>query len=218
MRNKMVFKYKKLLQVVTLFMIVCVANGYVFAFITDGNSVSAAQPKDLLAGILKAFDAPSVRVNGNAAQDDMTILSGAEIQTSKNSGATINLRQLGKVELNSETSVKLVFTAERIELQVLNGQATLTTYKNVSGVMTGADRRVLKTDSSLEISSVGNSETAIADAPLPVPPVAAPGLFGMGLWGTAAVAGGVIGGTVLVWVAATAPTDASRSPVSRIQP
>lgn len=215
----MSFKYKKSLQTITLVLFICLANGYVFAVLPDGDALAdTVQPKVLLAGILTAIDAQSVRVNGNAAQNGMTILSGAEIKTNKDSGATINLRQLGNVELSSETSVKLVFTAKQINLQVLSGQARLTTYKEIKGVLTGADGIVLKTDSSLEISSVGNSETSTEDTPLSVPSTASSGLFGWGMWGTATVVGGVVGGTVLSWIVATQPDDASQSPVSRVQP
>jgi len=214
----MFFRYKKPLQTITFFLVICLANGYVLAGIPGGNApVDTVHAKSPSAGVLDAFDAQSVRVNGNAAQNGMTILSGAEIKTSTNGGATINLRQLGKVVLNSETSVKLVFTAEQVNLQVLSGQAELTTFKGVNGILTDVDGKALKTDSSLEISSVGNSQQTIADAAVPVLETA-PGLFGLGLWGTVTSVGGVVGGAVLALVAATQPSNASQGSVSRVQP
>ncbi len=145
----------------------------------------------------------------------MTILSGTKIRTGKNSGATINLRQIGSIELCSETTAKLVFTDELIDLQVLSGKAKLTTFRNTKGFMTGSDGKVLKTDPTLEISSIGDCETTIVEVVPPVP-AAETGLFGMGLWGTVAAVSGIVGGTALVWFEVeTANNDRT---VSDVQP
>jgi hypothetical protein len=163
---------------------------------------------------LNTFGEQSVSVNGNAAFNGMTILSSAEIRTGKNSGATINLRQAGRVELCSETSAKLVFTPEQIYLQLFSGQAKLTSYKGITGVLTAADGKELKTDPNLETSSVGDCETTVVE----VPPVApgSTGLFGMGTWSTMAVFGGIVGGSALAWVADR--TVNSEETLSRVQP
>lgn len=213
----MFFRHKKSLHAIAFFLVFCLAGGSAFAAMPDGNAPPGTdQPKELSAGILTAPDAPSVRVNGNAAQDGMTILSGSEIKTGSNGGATINLRQLGKAELGSETTVKLVFTAEHVTLQVFSGQAQLTTFKGISGLLINPDGKEIKTDSSLEASSVGNSAPIVADSTATVP-VVNKGLFGLGSWTTMGLFGGVIGGSVLAWGAAVSG-DASQSPVSRVQP
>ncbi len=213
----MFFRYKKPLQAAAFFLVICLANGYVLAAIPGENAImDTAHPETPFSGVLNAFDASSIRVNGNAAQDGMTVLSGAEIKTGVNGGATINLRRLGKVELSSETTVKLVFAAEQVDLQVLSGQAELTTFKGINGLLTDAEGKSLMTDATIEISSVGNAETAAAASP--GVSVASPGLFGMGFLGTAAAIGGVVSGSVLVWVGATKPGNSSRGPVSRVQP
>lgn len=204
----MSYKPQKMLRAFAFFLVACLAHGSVFAVVPGGDASNNS------LGILNAADAETVKVNGNAAQDGMTILSGAEIQTGAG-GATINLRQLGRVELGSGTTVKLVFTAGRIELQVIGGQAELTAFKGVTGVLTDPDGKSLTTDSTLETSSVGNGSVQVPVVPAPP---AQTGLFGMGMWGTVAGFGGVIGGSVIAWVAATKPGKASQGPVSRVQP
>lgn len=211
----MSFRYRKLIQAISLLLFICLANGYVFAVLPDGKTV---HPNITDAGVLNAPDAYSVSINGNSAQDGMTILSGAEIKTGAANGATVNLRGLGKVEINPETSVKLIYTADRVDLQIMNGTAQLTTYKGISGVLTDADGNSLKTDSMLEVSSVGNSGMAAAAKALPVPVVSTPGLFGLGVWGTAGVVTTIVGGTLIALVTVTKSDNASQSPISRVRP
>lgn len=213
----MFFRPKKSLQAIAFFLVFCLANGYALAAAPDGNAPPGTdQPNELSAGILTAPNAPSVRVNGNVAQDGMTILSGSEIKTGTSGGATINLRELGKAELGPETTVKLIFTADQVTVQVFSGQAQLTTFKGVSGSLINPDGKELKTDPSLETSSIGNGATVAADSTASAP-VMNEGLFGLGTWGGMGLVGGVVGGSVLAWAAAESG-NASQSPVSRVQP
>ena len=210
------YKYKKMLQTIAFFLVICLANGYVFAILPGEKSPDEAKHKEVSSGILNSSGDQSVLVNGNAAFNGMTILSGAVIKTGKNSGATINLPQIGLVELTSETTVKLVFTSERVDLQLLNGKAKLTTFKSINGSLIGTDGIILTTDPTLETSSVGGWETTNRDVPLPVP-ISSTGLFGMGMLGTLAALGGVIGGAALVWVTATNNNNENQT-VSSVQP
>jgi len=213
----MSFNYKKILQTITFFLVVCLANGYVFAVLPDENSsAEAAKGKRPLSGILSTSGEQSVLVNGNAAFNGMTILSGMEIKTGKNSGATISLPQIGMIELTSETSVKLVFTAEQVDLQILSGNAELTTFKSITGIITGIDGKILMTNPILEVSSIGGLAIPAAAVLLPIP-AATTGLFGIGMLGTAAAVGGVVGASSLVWFAATTANNANRT-VSNVQP
>jgi len=213
----MSFRYKKLLQTTAFLLVICLANGSVFAALSDEKSpAGTVRSKDLSSGILNTFGEQSVSVNGNAAFNGMTILSGAVIKTGKNSGARINLRQIGIVELTSESSVKLVFTAEQIDLQVLSGKAKLTAFKGITGTMTDTDGKVLKTDPALEISSIGGWETTLATAALSVP-AASSGLFGMGIFGTIAAVGGVVGASTAAWFAARAG-NTEEGTLSNVQP
>ena len=210
------FKYKKMFQTISLFLVLCMSNVIAFAAIND----NPAQPEDvLLAGVLIVTKSQAVKVNGNPAQDGMTILSGSEISTGENSTALIDMPQLGKVELGSETSVKVVFMTEHVEVQMLSGQAKLTTYKGVIGFLTNVDGKFLKTDPKLETSTVANGEYAVVDTPPAIgPAIASPGLFGMGVWGTVASVSGVIGGTVAAVGAISSAGSSEENPISRVRP
>ena len=195
--------YKKLFQKITFLLVISLANGFVFAVPPNQNlPAKAVNKKTLPSGILHPSGEKSVSINGNAAFDGMTVFSGTNIKTGKKSGAVINLRQIGRVELCSETSAKLVFTAEQIDLQLLSGKAKLTTLKNINGSMTGSDGKTQNTDPKLETSSTGDcdmdDDVVIAAAPAAAP---ATGLFGMGLWSSVAIFGGIVGGSALVWFA-----------------
>lgn len=208
----MSFKCKKPLQTITFFLFFCLANSSVFAFIPDGNvSADTTAQKVSYTGILNAADPLSVRVNGNIAQDGMTILSGAEVKTGNNGGAVIKIHQLGKIELSGETSVKLAFSAQNVDVQIVSGQAVLTTYKGVKGKLSDANGKVLMTDSTLEISSIENSAVALS----PETTVAAPTLFGFGFWGTIGL---VVTGTVVTWLAVTQLNNDPERSISSVQP
>ena len=209
----MIFKNKKLPKTITLFLFFCLANSTVFALIPEENiSADTTSPNVLYTGILNTADPLSVRVNGNIAQDGMTILSGAEIKTINNGTAVVKMYQLGKVELNRETSIKLVFSAQNIDVQVLSGKAVLTTYKGVKGKLTETNGKVLITDSTLEISSVGNSAGVL----LPEISAASPTLFGFGfgLWGAI----GIAASTAVILITVAESNDAEEIPISNVRP
>ncbi len=214
----MSFKYKTLFQTTTLFLFLCLSNSYVFAIKADANAPSdTSEPKVLFTGILNAPDIQSIRVNGNIAQDGMTILSGAEIKTGNSSGAMITIYQLGKVELDAGTTVKLVFSDQYIDVQIPSGKAVLTTYKNVKGKMTDMNGKVLMTDSSLEISSVGTDGNIGAGTLLPATSAASNasnGLFGFGMWEII----GLAAGSAVTWVAVASSINDSQRPISSVQP
>lgn len=208
----MYLRNNKIIRSIALLLVAGLANTFVFAGINN-NSV---KPDDvLITGVLSTPDDQSVKVNGNPAQDGMTILSGAEITTSKTSGATINLSDLGKVELKPETNVKLYFTVENVDLQVVNGQAQLTTFKGIKGVLSDVDGKIFRTDSSLEVSSVMSGGSPVPDSPKPVPDNDE--TPGFGNWGTILAVGGVVGGAITAW-SVVKNTPASKNSVSRVQP
>src|SRR5476649_187717 len=99
-------KSQKAVRVVTLFVLVCLANIFVFAGAPNASSTSSNLTT---TGILSVFDMESALVNGNIARNGTTILSGSEIKTDKNA-ARIDLKGLGSIELAAGTSAKLSFT------------------------------------------------------------------------------------------------------------
>jgi len=213
----MFFNYQKKIQTITFFILICLTGGYIFAVPPgEKTSAGAAKEKKLFSGVLSTIGDQRVLVNGNAAFNGMTILSGMEIKTGKNSGATINLQPAGIVELAAETSVKLVFKAEQIDLQVLSGKAKLTTFKTYNGSMSDTDGKILTTDPTLEISSVGDLDIPVVNIPPPVP-AASTGLFGMGMLETLTIFGVTVGTSTLTSFAVSSANE-DNGTVSRVRP
>ncbi len=144
-------KGQNLVRSITLLLMICLANMLVFASVPSSSNSNLAT-----SGILSVFDQDSAFVNGNIARDGTTILSGSEIKTDK-SGARINLNGLGSIDLAAGTSALLTFTSGQITLNISTGEARLVSIKGVTGVLTTPEGEVLKTDPSMEVSTVGNN-------------------------------------------------------------
>lgn len=157
--------YQNLFKAIALTVIICLSNAGIFAAITIEDGISpAALP---VMGVLNCADAQTVSVDGNAAQDNMTILSGVELKTGDGSAA-VKISGLGEIELGRETSASLTFTGKRVDVVLSGGNARLTAYRAIDGTLTTAGGEVLKTDSALEISVVKSAadqdDAADADA------------------------------------------------------
>lgn len=74
-----------------------------------------------------------VTVNGNSARSGETIFSGQRIQTPAGTGATVQLGQLGRLDIAPSTDVTLTFEAERIDVSVASGCVILTANRGVAG-------------------------------------------------------------------------------------
>ena len=105
-------------------------------------------------GILIARNFAPVWVNENFAVDGMTVLSGSQIRSGKTS-AVIEIQNICEIELCPAATVKLLYSRERVDVSLVNGQASLTTFRNIVGVLSIVDGRNLRTDVSLRTSSVG---------------------------------------------------------------
>lgn len=182
----MSIKSKNHLKFVTIALIVCVSNLFIFA-------------QTNLLGVLNTTDASEIKVNGNSAANGMTIVSGTEIRTGK-VGATVRIPQLGDVDICPNSVVKIVFSAGQVNLGLSTGQGKLTATQNNSGTITLPTGEVLKTDPTLSVSTVGPG----CLVPTGVPPSnnGSGGLFGLGIGGTIAVLSGIAGATILIVVLA----------------
>ena len=138
---------KKMFRLVTLTLIVSLANILAFASVP-----SAGAP----VGILNSTNSRSAFVNGNLAEDGMTILSGSELRSDKGE-VNVNLGSLGEVDLGENTSAVVTYNDTSVQLNVLKGEATLTTYKGVTGVLNTADGQSLQTDTTAASSTVNST-------------------------------------------------------------
>lgn len=147
-------KNQKFVRAIALALVVSMANIFVLAVPGAGDiPVPASSVQDSPVGVLSGKKSKSVMVNGNPALDGMTINSGSEIKTDK-SGAIVNIRGVGSVELCTETTVKLNYTKDRVELTVIGGSASLTTMKGVTGDLITPEGLTFKTDPSLDTSTI----------------------------------------------------------------
>ena len=149
------------LRSTTFLLLISLANVFVFA----GVPAKELAPRSA-SGILTVLDMQTALVNGNIARDGTTILSGSEIKTDK-SGVRIDLADLGSLDLAAETSATLTFASGQIALNLSEGQAQLTSHKGVSGVITTQAGEILKTDPSLETSTVGTNADPSKNAAKP---------------------------------------------------
>ena len=80
----------------------------------------------------------AITVNGNSVRTGATVVSGAQLETPPEAGASLQLWPLGRVELAPRTSLQINFGqlkpgANRIEVNLLSGCAILMTYAGVEG-------------------------------------------------------------------------------------
>jgi hypothetical protein len=74
----------------------------------------------------------SVMINGTQAISGATVFSDSKIKTSRNSGATINLGKLGRVQLGPESEMALRFGEGNIGGNLMAGRAVVSAPAGVS--------------------------------------------------------------------------------------
>jgi|SRR5215831_4036911 len=162
------------LRIISLLVLLAVANVYVFASGTvspSKTSNEAGSSKALLGKLITTSNRPVI-VNGGEAITGAIILSGAQVQTPATSIATVQLDNLGAVMIAPKSSVNVAFDQKQVTVRVASGSATLTTVEGVKGLVLDANGvPVLPTPSA----PVTNSAQT---------------------WGIAGVA---VGGAALIW-------------------
>jgi hypothetical protein len=74
----------------------------------------------------------SVMINGTQAISGATVFNDSKVKTSRNSGATINLGKLGRVQLGPESEMTLRFSDGTIGGNLTTGRATVSAPAGVS--------------------------------------------------------------------------------------
>lgn len=155
---------------------------------------AAASPQahapQLLTGRIVTRQSRPVTVNGNSVPSGTTVLSGAQIQTAQETGATIELGSLGQLDIGPATKLTLTFTEGTVTVNLQSGYAVLTTNKGTKGSVINPQGAVMSTDPS-KVSSVmvsvgvpGPNTATIGMLPSAGPSVAST----MGMFGFAAAA------------------------------
>jgi hypothetical protein len=101
-----------------------------------------------------------ITVNGNSSQGGSSILSGAVVETPDNVSATIQIGDLGEVELAPGTLAVIEFTGNNVKVTLKRGCAALTTNKGTTGSVVNDQNKVYATNSSAEEGVVGDPDYA----------------------------------------------------------
>lgn len=100
-------------------------------FVTSSMMTFALPGKATLGELIVAGGA-EVTVNGEAAQTGRTVFSSNTITTPANAGATVNLGELGQVELAPNSSINLSFGEKAINGTLLNGRVKVSGANDVA--------------------------------------------------------------------------------------
>lgn len=111
-------------RIVAFVLVICLTSLFVPAQITGSGQKTVAADSPISSGILNISEGTEIYVNGNRAQDGMTVLSGAEVET-RETGAIVALNNLGIVRICRETKMNLNFDGARVEIKLSNGNARL---------------------------------------------------------------------------------------------
>ena len=143
-----------------------------------------------MTGVLSVQGGRAITVNGASAITGSTILSGASIETPAGVGGTVNLTELGSLEIEPGSKLTLEFQDGNIKVTLLQGCVTLHANKGVTGEIDKPDGNFMKTDPRAEgVLRACNPETgAVLTAPASAE--GGGGLFGSGTFADVAILAG----------------------------
>ena len=127
-------------------------KGIVLFFLACTLQVQAMAWSEL-TGKLRTLNNKAITVNNHKAKSGNIIPSGSEIQCPEKIGATVDLGELGHVDMAPKTDLRLGFDAYGVTVHLRSGYIVLTTNKGITGTVTTSEGKMLRTDSS-KLSSV----------------------------------------------------------------
>jgi hypothetical protein len=125
----------KIFKAVALLLTFSILQVYVMAN-PAGTNASAGSP---LYGHLLVTGNSTVLLNGNSANSGTTILSGSQLQTPQGVKASVQLGAAGRLDISPETNLTLTFSKDSVDVNVISGNAHLTTNAGVKGTVTMPD-------------------------------------------------------------------------------
>jgi hypothetical protein len=156
-------KSRFLFKPIALLLVFAVLQVYVLISPTYANTPSemnANTPSSsLMFGNLLLAGDQWAYVNGTSAKSGTTIFSGAQLQTPEGVAATVQLSKLGRLAIDSNTQLRITFDKDFVDVQVLSGNAELTTNAGVTGTLTTPAGEKLAANPSSK-SVVGNRAAA----------------------------------------------------------
>ena len=182
-------------------------------------------------GVLRTKGKQPVLVNGVNAVTDATILSGAMIESPQGVSATVNMGQLGRLDIAPVTSLKLEFTSARTRVILFKGCVILRTTQNTVGTIETENGIVVaisqpSEDDVLDVCQHDGAATPIVNQGAAANAGAGAGSSGAssaataaggaastgGLSETAGVLIGAIGGGTIIALTLILPCDQARDP------
>lgn len=214
----MFFRYQILIKAGAFVLLMCLANVCATAQAAANAGASGDFSDSSMTGVLSTDGEQAVSVNGNSAEDGVTIVSGAEIKTGDDA-ALISLNGLGEVRINPNTTGKLIFGADGIKLSLSAGNAQLTALQGVKGLLINADGNPINANSAFGAAVIGDAaDSAPADA---VEPSFVDSLLSSDYWDSMPIIGNFVKNTRLGAEAASAAAMKSKCKkmgVSKIKP
>lgn len=87
-----------------------------------------------------------VTVNGAKAVAGAAISSGSAVTTGQNSSAVVSLGKLGRVEVLPQSTMKLIFADDKVEVEMLDaGRVRVSSSSNVNASTTTKDGHIIAT-------------------------------------------------------------------------
>lgn len=179
---------------------------------------AAASPQGAAQGRLTTRGNNPVTLNGNSARSGETVFSGQPMQTPAGVGATVNLPELGRVDIAPDSNVSLSFGDGKVDVALVSRCAILTANRGTAGTLSSGgttqqtecieggviDACASKTPGGAPVVGQGAAAAAGAGAGAGSAGAAAAGgggLFGLGTAGTIgliAAAGAVTAAVIIV--------------------
>jgi len=131
----MSIRHRKGFQSIAVFLAFAIAQVYVQISLAEPATPRSPVPlpQQFVARLTTRGNQP-ILVNGNGAATGASILTGATIETPADVGATIDLGPLGRLDLDPNTKIELVFDNNgNVRVKLLYGCLVLRTKKNASG-------------------------------------------------------------------------------------
>jgi hypothetical protein len=119
-----------------------------------------------LTGKLTTSNNKAITVNDQKVKSGAEISSGSDIKSPEKVGATIDLKDLGRLEIGPSTDIRLAFDAYGIAVHLRTGHVVLTTNKGFTGALTTSEGNRLRTDSSKVSSVEAKTKDAVASQPV----------------------------------------------------
>ncbi len=131
----MSIRQRKGFQAIAVFLAFAMAQVYVQISLAEPATPTfpVPLPQQFVARLTTRGNQP-ILVNGNGAATGASILTGATIETPADVGATIDLGALGRLDLDPNTKIELVFDNNgNVRVKLISGCVVLRTKKNASG-------------------------------------------------------------------------------------